>query len=132
MERVIEVGHKDGDLFEIAVRGHVLYVDQPLEDGGADFAPTPTELLVASLASCVAFYVRRFLARHDLPTGGLAVRATYAMADRPARVGDVGIAITLPHGVPVERYPALLAVARHCTVHNTLEQPPEVRIDLAA
>jgi len=26
---------------------------------------------------------------------------------------------------------ALLAVASHCTVHNTLRQPPEVSIELA-
>ena len=25
-----------------------------------------------------------------------------------------------------------LAVASHCTIHNTLEQPPAVNIDLAA
>jgi putative redox protein len=132
MDRLIEVGHKEGDLFEIAVRGHMLHVDQPIEDGGGDMAPTPTELFVASLASCVAFYARRFLARHDLPTAGLAVTATYAMADRPARVGEIKIALTVPQGVPVGRQAALLAVARHCTVHNTLGQPPDVRIDLAA
>ncbi len=132
MERVVQVGHKEGDLFEVSIRGHLLHVDQPTEDGGGDFAPTPTELFVASLASCVAFYARRYLARHDLPTGGLSVTATYAMAERPARVGGIKVEVAVPPGVPVERQAALLAVARHCTVHNTLREQPEVSVELAA
>ena len=132
MSEVIRVNHKEGDLFEIGVRDHLIYVDQPTEAGGSDAAPTPTELFVASLASCVAFYVRRFLARHSLPIEGLSVDATFTMADRPARVGRVNVSIVLPDGVPDERRAALLAVASHCTVHNTLEDPPSVRIGLAS
>lgn len=132
MDRVVRVEHKEADVFGIEVRGHVLHVDQPIDGGGGDLAPTPTELFVASLASCVAFYARRYLARHDLPTAGLSVTATYAMADRPSRVGEVQIAVAVPPGVPDERRAALLAVARHCTVHNTLERPPDVSVELAA
>ncbi len=128
----IRVSHQGGDRFEIGIRDHVLHVDQPTEAGGSDTAPTPTELMVASLASCVAFYVRRFLARHCLPTDGLAVEARFSMAERPARVGRVDLAIDLPDGVPDERRAALLAVASHCTVHNTLDDPPTVRILVAA
>jgi hypothetical protein len=39
--------------------------------------------------------------------------------------------ITPPPAMPAERMPALLAVARACTVHNTLEHAPTVRIELA-
>lgn len=124
------VRHEQGDRFAIDVRGHRLYVDQPRADGGADTAPTPTELLVASLASCVGFYARRYLVRHDLPFEGLSVSATYDMADKPPRVGCVDVRIDLPDGVPAQRLPALLAVASHCTVHNTLQNPPAVDIRL--
>jgi putative redox protein len=128
----VRVHHMEGDLFEIGIREHLLHVDQPTEAGGSDAAPTPTELFVASLASCVAHYVNRFLVRHNLPTEGLSVGATFAMADRPARVGEIKVSIDLPEGVPDERRAALLAVASHCTVHNTLEDPPAVRIDVGA
>lgn len=132
MAETIRVDHVDGDRFEIAVRRHSLTVDQPVEDGGGDSAPTPTELFVSSLASCVAFYVRRYLARHELPTEGLSVSADYSLATRPARVGEVSIRIHLPGGVPTGKREALLAVASHCTVHNSLEQPPSVSIELSA
>jgi uncharacterized OsmC-like protein len=36
----------------------------------------------------------------------------------------------VPGGVPAQRRDALLAVASHCTVHNTLRQKPAVSIEL--
>lgn len=126
----IRVCHLEDDEFEIEVRQHRLRVDQPLEDGGRDDAPTPTELFVSSLAACVAFYVRRFLSRHELPVEGLVVDARYAMTRNPNRVGAIRLDVHLDETVPEDRRAALLAVARHCTVHNTLDQPPEIEISL--
>jgi len=128
----VRVDHKEGDLFEIAVRQHLLHVDQPVESGGTDAAPTPTELLVASLASCVAFYVRRFLSRHRLPVTGLSVSIEFTTAERPARIDQMHVSIGLPHGVPAGRHAALLAVASHCAVHTTLQVPPSVQFALVA
>jgi len=127
----VSVAHEGGDRFGIDVRGHHITVDQPVSAGGMDSAPTPTELFVASLAACIGFYARRYLARHDLPFEGLTVTADFAMASRPSRVGSFEIRLVLPEGVPADRHEALLAVASHCTVHNTLALPPEVSITLA-
>ena len=108
-----------------------MLVDQPEADGGQDAAATPTELLVASLASCVAFYAGRYLLRHGLDRSGLAVTAEFTRASgRPARVGDVRLRISVPVGLPPQRRDALLAVASHCTVHNTLRQQPGISIEL--
>jgi putative redox protein len=127
----ITVRHLDGEAYAITTRGHAVLVDQPARDGGMDAAVTPTELLVGSLASCVAFYAGRYLLRHDLDRSGLTVTAEFTMAsDRPARVSKVRLAIAVPGGVPPQRADALLAVASHCTVHNTLRQAPDVRIGL--
>ncbi|MEP7017124.1 MAG: OsmC family protein [Actinomycetota bacterium] len=129
-ERPMRVEHTGGDSFAINIRGHVINVDQPVSHGGDDTAATPTELFVASLASCVAFYARRFLARHNLPTEGLAVEATFEMGSRPARVSGIDVRLIVPEGVPAERREPLLAVATHCTVHNTLTAAPDVSITL--
>ncbi len=90
-----------------------------------------TELFIASLASCVAFYARRYLARHNLATEGLAVEAIFDMGSKPARVAGIDMRLIVPEGVPAGRLDALLAVATHCTVHNTLVSEPEVLITLA-
>jgi putative redox protein len=127
----VEVSYLGGESYAVATRGHTLLTDQPAAGGGADTAMTPTELLVASLSSCVAFYVGRYLARHGLDRDGLHVTAAFTTAtDRPARVGGVRLTIGVPGGIPPSREAALLAVASHCTVHNTLRQPPDIAIEL--
>ncbi|WP_367325279.1 OsmC family protein [Streptomyces sp. HUAS ZL42] len=127
----LEVAHVHGDAYDVDIRGHQLLVDQPTDAGGTDVAPTPVELFAASLATCVAFYAGRYLHRHGLPRRGLRVRAEFTMAtDRPARVGTVRLTITPPPALSAQRHAALLAVAAHCTVHNTLRQPPEIDIQL--
>ncbi|MFB7467705.1 OsmC family protein [Streptomyces sp. NPDC056224] len=127
----LDVTHVEGDVYAVDVRGHRLRVDQPLGAGGTDTAPTPTELFAASLATCVAFYAGRYLLRHGLPRAGLGVRAEFAMAaGPPARVGAVRVVVTPPPELPEERRAGLLAVASHCTVHNTLRQPPETTVEL--
>ena len=128
----LTVQHVAGDRFEISVRDHTCSVDQPAADHGGDAGPTPTELFVASLTSCVAHYAHRYLVRHELPTDGLSVSATFSTATHPARVDTVDIVLTLPAGVPPERVDALIAVASHCTVHNSLTQPPTVDIRVGA
>jgi putative redox protein len=128
----VEVSYLGGESYAAAARGHTLLTDQPATAGGADTAMTPTELLVASLSSCVAFYTGRYLARHGLNRDGLRVTAAFTAAtSRPARVAGVRLAIQVPGGVPPSRQAALLAVASHCTVHNTLRQPPDITIELS-
>jgi uncharacterized OsmC-like protein len=112
----------------IGVRDHEIAVDQPAPLG-EDTAVTPTELWVAGLASCVAFYAGRYCQRHGVDPTGLVVDTDWAMAeDRPARVARIDVRIIPPPALPAERVPALLAVASHCTVHNSLEQTPAVTV----
>ena len=127
----MDVRYVAGESYEVSVRGHRVLVDQPAEAGGLDAAPTPTELFVASLATCVAFYAGRYLTRHGYGRDGLAVSAGFDMAtDRPARVTGIRLTVRAPADLPAARRPALHAVVSHCTVHNSLASPPSVAIDL--
>jgi putative redox protein len=127
----MEVRFVAGEAYEVTVRGHHVVVDQPADAGGQDSAPTPTELFVASLATCVAYYAGRYLTRHGYGRDGLAISAGYGMAsDRPARVSAINLAVRVPADLPPERWAALRAVISHCTVHNSLASPPPVTIDL--
>ncbi|MDF3301495.1 OsmC family protein [Streptomyces tropicalis] len=116
----VEAVHLTGDVYAVHTRGHVLTVDQPTSDGGEDTAPTPVELLVASVASCVAHYAGRFLDRHGISRDGLRVDARHRMAEgRPARVTAITVTVHAP-ALPPDRVPAFRAVVSHCTVTNTL------------
>lgn len=126
----VNVRHEGGDRYRVEIGSHVLTVDQP-ETG--DAGPTPTDLFVASLASCVAHYAGRFFARHGIDPDGFGVDATFAMAaDRPARVGRIDLALMLPRAFPDELRQRLAAVVDHCTVHNSITTPPDVRVELRA
>ena len=127
----LHVRAEDGDRFAVSVGNHVVHVDQRVEDGSEDSAPTPVELFAASLATCVAHYARRYLRRHDLPTDGVAVAAHWHLVKGPSRVGSIELSLTIPEGVPEDRRDALLAVASHCTVHNSIVQAPEITVTLA-
>jgi putative redox protein len=126
----VRVRWQADDLFSIQMRDHTIVVDQPVEVGGSDVGPTPTELFVASLASCVAFYARRYLRRHHIDPAGLEVATTYRMGSKPARVAAVDLEIQLPVELPPARRAGLLAQAGHCTVHNSITHTPDVAITL--
>lgn len=130
--RSMHVRWDSDDRFDIQVRGHTITVDQPVEVGGADVGPTPTELFVAGLASCVGFYARRYLRRHDIDAAGLVVTARYRMGTRPARVAAVDLTIHLPARLSPQRRAGLLAQAGHCTVHNSVMHAPDIAISLAS
>ena len=127
----MDVRYVAGESYEVSVRGHRVLVDQPADAGGLDTAPTPTELFVASLATCVAFYAGRYLTRHGYDRDGLAVSAGFEMAsDRPARVSGIRLTVRAP--APSAGRPRPCAarwVVSHCTVHS-LTSPPSVAIDL--
>ena len=85
----------------LGVDSHEVRVDQPLAAGGTDEAPTPVELFVVSLATCVAYYAGRYLDRHGLSRAGSAVHAEYRKADRPpARIASIQLRVILPAGLP--------------------------------
>ena len=130
MSGEMRVQHLGDDRFAIDVRGHRITVDQPVSDGGQDTGPTPVELFVGSLAACVAHYARRYLARHDIDTSGFEVTCDYTTAGGPARVDSISVRITPPPALPADRVDALLAVASHCTVHNTITSGPDVDVTL--
>lgn len=124
----IDVYALGGDSFSIECRQHRLVVDQPSADGGTDTGPTPTELFVASLPACVAFYGRRFLDRHGLPDL-IAVRAGWEMGERPTRVAKIDIVVTV-RSLPEELEQRFRDVIEHCTVHNTISACVETSIEV--
>jgi putative redox protein len=124
MER-IAVRHEAGDRFRISIRGHEVVVDQP-SPSGDDAGPTPTELFVASLTACAAFYARRFLARHGLPDGALTVWSTFAWAPDHSRVSAIELHVGVPDVLPDELESALRRAVERCTVHESIRHTPVV------
>jgi putative redox protein len=130
MEQEIRVSHDGGDRYRIAIGEHEVIVDQPVSAGGADSGPTPTDLFVASLASCTAHYAGRFLARHGIDAAGLEVSATFESGGRPNRVSDVELRLVVP-SLPEGEDDRLRAVVEHCTVKNSIAEPPSIELEIS-
>jgi hypothetical protein len=60
----------------------------------------------------------------------LSVEAEWTMAEQPHRVGQVTLAIHLPHHLTAEQSERLLKVAHGCTVHQSIAVPAGVAIEL--
>jgi putative redox protein len=124
------VSYHGGTRYDITSGKHRVVTDQPLEDGGQDSGMGPVELFVGSVASCVGYFVGQFCARHDIPREGLTVDAEWEMAEGPHRVGQINLAIHLPHRMTAELKERLLKVAHACTVHQSIAVASNVTIKL--
>ena len=126
----LSVAYQGGARYDILSDRHRIVTDQPVEDGGADAGMSPVELFVGSVASCVGYFVGQFCARHDISREGLKVDAEWTIAEAPHRVGQIQLAIRLPHRVTPELRERLLKVAHGCTVHQSIVVPAAIAIAL--
>jgi putative redox protein len=128
----LTVSRRSQHSFEIKVEGHRLIVDARTADGGHDAGPTPTELLVASLAACAASNAEAYLAAHSYAAEGLGIACHYQLsADQPKRVSSIDLTVTVPPAVPAEWHRDLLRAIEQCTVGTTLRIPPRINVILA-
>ena len=129
MARDIVVTSRGGDAYEITFGEHSVVVDQPVKAGGTDTGPTPTELFIAGLAGCIGYYAGRYLRANGLPDQ-VTVHTRYKWALPPTKVTRIQLSVEAP-GLPAGHEAAFHEAIEHCSVHNTLREPPAVEITLA-
>ena len=90
------------------------------ENGGDDSAPSPQELLAASLASCTAITIEMYADRKGWDVGDIEVEVDYEPAQRgsPTRFS---MDVQMPKELPEEQRERLMQIAAKCPVHRTLE-----------
>jgi uncharacterized OsmC-like protein len=126
----MRIVYRGNGRFDLTSGNHTVVTDQPVADGGGDAGMSPVELFVGSLASCVAYFVGRYCARHQIPCDGFTVDVEWSYAEQPHRVGAVELRVNIPSAVTPEQREKLLKVANGCTVHQSLTVPPKVEINL--
>ena len=105
---------------DVRIRDHHVSADEPLDTGGDDTAPSPQELLAASLASCTAVTLEMYAERKGWDVGPVEVDCEYTPAERgcPTRFELV---VRLPDGLEEEQVRRLMQIAAKCPVHRTLD-----------
>ena len=118
----------DGGLRAVVDAGRFhLIVDEPESSGGTDRGPQPTDVLLASVASCFAIAMAHVARKSgiELPDLGVVVTGTY---DGPR---FSAIAISLASTATRPAMEELIPQAqRVCYVTNTLDRPPEITISV--
>ncbi len=131
MENKLEVAYKGGMGFEILARQHSITVDLSKEKGGQDSGMNPPEVFIASLGACVGVYVARYCQNANLSTEGLKILMNWKYSDDKTRISNIDVEISFQHSDIGKRANALLEVARHCLIHNTLLNHPVINFTLA-
>ncbi|MFA5340093.1 MAG: OsmC family protein [Candidatus Omnitrophota bacterium] len=126
-----EVKYIDGKKFEARNRKHTVIIDLPEESGGNDQGPTPPEIFIDSLGSCIGVYVLGFCKGAGLDAKGMKITLGWEKsADKPSRIKSISAKIELPNAEVGARRPALLKVAESCLIHETIKHQPEIAIEL--
>lgn len=104
--------------------GFPLVVDEPGSAGGTGTGPQPTELLLASIASCFTLALAWTAARRDVPLDELHVDVTGHYDGPRFDTFRITVRAAAPRGAELDR---LIAAAKQvCYVTRTLASPPEI------
>ena len=110
---------------------HAFIADEPIPLGGTGLGPTPYELLLGALSSCMAMTLRMYADRKKWPLEGVTIylRTDNAHQKDCARcdTADVGLPriarrIELAGPLTDEQRTRLLQIADRCPVKQTLER----------
>jgi uncharacterized OsmC-like protein len=123
--------YRGGTKFEVEARGHRVICDQPADNGGANEGMSPPEFLLASLATCAAYYAAQYLNARKLPAADLSVRVGAEKALQPARLAAFTIDVTVP-GLDERHQTGMLRAVKSCLIHNTLLASPAIEIAIHA
>jgi putative redox protein len=121
---------REGYAHDVAIEGgHTILVDEPPAAGGSDSGPSPTRLLAASLASCIAITMEMYADRKGWTLGDVEVEVVTEY-DGPAPTGFAAV-VRVADGLGDEERERLLEVARKCPVHRALAAATHVSVSAA-
>ncbi|MDD5627955.1 MAG: OsmC family protein [Elusimicrobia bacterium] len=109
--------------------GQKILTDLPVDNGGRGRTFSPTDLLAASLSSCILTIMAKAARKESLDLSGAAVEVEKEMQASPRRVARFVGRITLPSRFSADQKERLKAFIKACPVAGSLH--PDVKVDLA-
>lgn len=107
--------------------GAVIRTDNPLEGERNPEAFGPTDLVAASVGTCILTVMGIVARRRGWDLTGSSVDVDKTMASEgPRRIGHLRVAISLPAALDAQQRSLLQRAAETCPVKHNLEQTAEI------
>jgi uncharacterized OsmC-like protein len=111
----------------VKARDHVMIVDEPVHAGGGDAGPQPTEVYLASVASCFALAVYHVARKRSIELPDLRVRAVGEYKG----LGFAKVRVEVSSSYPqTELEPLLQRASSFCYVSNTMRAVDDIEVVL--
>lgn len=108
--------------------GSKIETDAPKDNQGKGEKFSPTDLVGAALGSCILTTMAMVATRDAIELAGARAIVEKTMTDKPRRIDQLSVAITLPASLDANHRRKLEETAKHCPVHRSLH--PDVKIPL--
>jgi uncharacterized OsmC-like protein len=127
VERIVDARWEGGMKSSVQAGDFEIVVDEPESAGGTDSGPQPTDLFLASIASCFTLSMAHAARKRGLELPGLRVRVVGTYEGLKFTRIDLRIVAEVPSPVLEDLLPD---AQRVCYVTNTLRQATELRFGL--
>jgi putative redox protein len=128
-EKANAVLENENYLTKVTNRHHVYFTDEPSEVGGQDKYTTPQELLLGSLASCVATTLRMYANRKGWDLGSIGVDVTMRSinTDHGAEFEFTqNFSFSNSRKLTIEQMDRLVQIAKKCPVAQIIQKTTKI------
>jgi putative redox protein len=115
---------------ELVTRNHHFLADEPIEQGGQNLGPTPTELLHSSLASCTSITLRMYATRKKWEIEEIKVDVTDGI-NLESKESILIKKVTLIGNLDESQLKRMLVIAGKCPVHKILEKSIQIESSIS-
>ncbi|MGI4751122.1 MAG: OsmC family protein [Janthinobacterium lividum] len=105
--------------------GTAILTDAPVDNQGKGEAFSPTDLLAASLGSCMLTIMGITAREHHITIENTTCAITKIMAANPRRVGEIGVELNFPEKYSDKQQKILERAALTCPVYLSLH--PDIK-----
>lgn len=124
----MEITFEGGKIVTAHTRDHSIRTDQPLDNGGANAAPSPFELFLASIGTCTGVYVKSFCDNRHIPAENIRLIQKMEYSQETGLPVKITIEIQLPPDFPEKYRESVIHVAELCKVKKSIINPPVFEI----
>jgi uncharacterized OsmC-like protein len=126
----VDITRKDDQHLVVAARDVTVSIDRYATEDEPSDGFRATELLLGSLGACMLGTAIGFARNQEMPLEDLTVSLEAESAKHPERLASIKVTMTVTGSLTEPQLNSLRRVATRCKVHNTLDDPPHLALEM--